>query len=191
MSASAGCIPQPQQWCRTVIRRQGRFLIATVTVRPVDLLPLRTVLCKVYTAGRFTVREELQWLGKQPTQQQLGRAGTKAVHLRLAARLHLEAVQQSERQLGGRVAVEAAMLAVPMHDSCRILSGQEQAKEQGLEQHQQQEQEQQRGQLQGKREECGSEEQQQQQAGKNVAEMQSQQRPRWLWWTSSARQVCM
>lgn len=51
-----------QQWQRTVYLRQGRFFVISVTVRTFNDLPLRSAFPKVYTTGRFTVREELQWV---------------------------------------------------------------------------------------------------------------------------------
>lgn len=59
-----------QHWCRTVYFRQGRFFVVSVTVRTPVYLPLRSAFPRVYTTGRFTVREELQWLGLQDKQPQ-------------------------------------------------------------------------------------------------------------------------
>jgi hypothetical protein len=56
-------IGSQQQWCRTVYVRQGRFFLTLVTVRQVA--SCQPASCKVYTTGRFTVREELQWIGQQ------------------------------------------------------------------------------------------------------------------------------
>jgi hypothetical protein len=53
-----------QQWRRTVFVRQGRFFVISVTVRSKCDLPLRTAFSRTYTAGRFTVREEIQWLSQ-------------------------------------------------------------------------------------------------------------------------------
>lgn len=55
-----------QPWCRTVYVRQGRFFLTLVTVR---VSPCQPASCKVYKTGRFTVREELQWVGQQATSQ--------------------------------------------------------------------------------------------------------------------------
>lgn len=61
--SSTGIGSQQQQGCRTVYVRQGRFFLTLVTVRQVT--PCHPASCKVYSTGRFTVREELQWIGQQ------------------------------------------------------------------------------------------------------------------------------
>lgn len=55
-----------QPWCRTVYVRQGRFFLTLVTVR---VSPCQPASYKVYKTGRFTVREELQWVGQQTASQ--------------------------------------------------------------------------------------------------------------------------
>lgn len=57
-----------QCWRRTVFSRQGRFFVVSVAVRTPHDLPFRAMCPRVYTAGRFTVREELMW-GRQQQQQ--------------------------------------------------------------------------------------------------------------------------
>jgi hypothetical protein len=59
-----------QHWRRTVYFRQGRFFVVSVTVRTPAYLPLRSAFPREYTTGRFTVREELQWLGLQDKKAQ-------------------------------------------------------------------------------------------------------------------------
>jgi hypothetical protein len=69
-----------QQWRRTVFVRQGRFFIISVTVRSRCDLPLRTAFPRTYTAGRFTVKEELQWLS-QVASQKAGDQSSVPIHL--------------------------------------------------------------------------------------------------------------
>lgn len=72
-SDRTGC---QQQWRRTVFVRQGRFFVISVTVRSKCDLPLRTAFPRTYTAGRFTVREEIQWLSKVASQKAADRSST-------------------------------------------------------------------------------------------------------------------
>lgn len=96
MTASAGILDTHRQassphWCRTVYLRQGRFFVISVSTRTQNALPFRELCPKVYTTGRFTVREELRW-GQPPSPR--APLGQESKQSRLEAAWRHTGVQQ-------------------------------------------------------------------------------------------------
>jgi hypothetical protein len=104
-----------KHWSRTVYLRQGRFFVVSVTVRTAAYPPLRSAYPRVYTTGRFKVREELQWLGVQDKHKQDAAGLCTPCCSGIATVLNLAAACNQAKQLQVQQGVQAVSACSTVH----------------------------------------------------------------------------